>query len=354
MNSATQTRRLANEAAEWVTRLEIKDSLDCRNAFLAWLSESPAHIRAFLEMTELTVQLQSAKLETPSDLEALRAEVSNNVLSWGKDKDIARPDDHGELPVTASSIKTSQSRGIRPVWKAAAAALALACLGTVLHLALPSMGNRTFATEVGEQRTIKLEDGSVITLNTRSRFMVHLSETERRIQLLEGEALFTVAQDPSRPFRVVTDNLSVQAIGTQFDVHRRDAGTTVSVIEGSVQVERPSENQAAPDVAHVRAGEEVRVEHNGPIIKRPIVDITVPVAWRTRRLVFHETPLEEVAAEFNRYNRTQIEVEDDFGTAQHLTGGFDADNLPALILFLERDPALMVTQEDHAVRVRKR
>ena len=54
--------------------------------------------------------------------------------------------------------------------------------------------------------------------------------------MLRGEALFRVHHDAGRPFRVYTDDAIVQAVGTQFDVYRRDDGTVVSVLEGRVDV----------------------------------------------------------------------------------------------------------------------
>jgi transmembrane sensor len=352
MSALSQGRRLASEAAEWLTRLETDESRDCLSAFYDWLCESPAHIRSYLEMTEMTVQLQSAKKESTADWDALRADVSSKVLPWREQTSGALSDERGEHTITTNAAMPRPRRA-RWFWTAAAAAL-VACLGILLLHAPTWVGDRTFATDIGEQRTIKLDDGSVVTLNTRSRLSVHLSKTERRIRLLDGEALFTVAHDASRPFRVVTDSLSIRAIGTQFDVHRRAAGTTVSVIEGRVQVERIAQNQSAAEIALLQAGEEARVERDRPIRKGPIADTAAPVAWRTRRLIFHETPLEEMADEFNRYNRVQIEVEGEFGDNERFTGGFDADNLPALIRFLERDAALVVTQEKDRVRVRKR
>src|SRR5262249_20575532 len=94
----------------------------------------------------------------------------------------------------------------------------------------------TYVTQLGEQRTFRLPDGSVLYLNTQSRATVSYSNIARDVQLEQGEALFAVAAESRRPFRVHTGTAVVQAIGTQFNVYRNLDATTVSVIEGRVKV----------------------------------------------------------------------------------------------------------------------
>ena len=81
-----------------------------------------------------------------------------------------------------------------------------------------------------------LNDGSVVTLNTSSAIEVSLVKSHRTVTLLSGEALFQVAHDTLRPFEVKTGDTTIRAVGTQFDVDSRTAGTTVTVVEGKVAV----------------------------------------------------------------------------------------------------------------------
>src|SRR5690606_28626324 len=91
-------------------------------------------------------------------------------------------------------------------------------------------------TGVGEQRTVTLEDGSRVSLNTATRLSLHFDRGVRRVRLQSGEALFEVARDPGRPFVVESGDRQVRALGTAFIV-RRDAGRiAVTLMEGSVEV----------------------------------------------------------------------------------------------------------------------
>src|SRR5262249_43512208 len=126
-------------------------------------------------------------------------------------------------------------------------ALALAAAVAACALALPAIYGRfraeVFSTQIGEQRTIQLSDASILALNADSRIRVQLGDTERDIELLHGEALFQVARDTHRPFKVQTRTALVQAIGTQFNIYDMPDGTRVSVLEGRVRVQTARETR---------------------------------------------------------------------------------------------------------------
>src|SRR6202042_1786963 len=103
-------------------------------------------------------------------------------------------------------------------------------------LELHEFSSPIYATSLGEQRSIQFEDGSTVELNSRSKVRVKYSKQERDVELIEGQALFHVAHDVSRPFIVAVGPTRVRAVGTQFDVYKRSNGTVVTVVEGRVAV----------------------------------------------------------------------------------------------------------------------
>src|SRR5690606_14686343 len=117
----------------------------------------------------------------------------------------------------------------------AAAASVVILAGALLLVFVPTRP-QVYSTGIGEQRTVKLADGSIVHLNTDSSLRVEYSPATREVHLVEGEALFVVAKEPARPFRVEAGQTTVQALGTQFNVYRRAGGIEVSVIEGAVRV----------------------------------------------------------------------------------------------------------------------
>src|SRR3546814_10885657 len=93
-----------------------------------------------------------------------------------------------------------------------------------------------YATDLGEQRTERLPDGTRIILNTQTAVAVRYSRQRREIALQHGEAMFEVAHDAARPFVVATGDGSVTALGTRFQVRNEGAGAIVTLLEGSVEV----------------------------------------------------------------------------------------------------------------------
>src|SRR5690606_30551494 len=123
-----------------------------------------------------------------------------------------------------------------------------------------------YTTSVGEQRAVELPDGTAVAINARSCLRVAFSGHARAVYLYDGQAMFTVAKDASRPFRVYVvapgrspagNGAVIQALGTKFDVQRRADRVEVAVIEGMVQIladshERPTKAARTDIVEHAR------------------------------------------------------------------------------------------------------
>jgi transmembrane sensor len=322
---------IAEDAAEWLLRLEDDGSQQCREEFVAWLKHSPAHMDEFLLVTSAYRAMHGADPGRKIDAAELFRRSGRPVVSLQRE------------------LKTAgaQQSPRRFVLSGLAAALVFVALAGWWAFPL-FIGVHTYSTAVGEQRTVKLAEGSVVYLNTQSLIRTRFSRSLREIQLLDGEALFVVEKDPARPFRVLAGPTVVQAIGTQFNVYRRSDAVKVSVIEGSVQV------SAGANPAPLQAGEEAKVTAAGAIVKHATEDSTQAIAWRQRQLVFHSRPLREIAAEFNRYNRMQLRVEGQTMPNRRVTGVFSADNPQALLKFLETDADLQVRRLDDTVFIRAR
>jgi len=211
-----------------------------------------------------------------------------------------------------------------------------------------------FTTQIGEQRTVELADTSVITLNALSKIEVHLEDTERDIELRQGEALFTVAHDASRPFKVHTRAGTVQAVGTQFNVYDKPNGDTrVSVLEGRVQLTAREQSGSGPEL--LVAGDEADIRLDGTIHRNTKAVVANTVAWRQRRLVFDNSNLEDMIAEFNRYNRTlRMQIEGLPPGTLRYSGVFDAADPESFVSLLEKEADLHVERRGDEVIIQPR
>jgi transmembrane sensor len=338
--------RIAEEAANWLISLE-EDEADLAG-FAAWLKVSPRHVEEFLLCSAVWRAANGMDEAARIDVESLVAQARANVL---------RLDD--ESLTRSSSIEVHQ-RVRRVVRSPLSAVAALLAVVAVLFFSFHDDALK-YGTGVGEQRTVKLSDGSIVTLNTRSEIKVRLEKNQRSVELLSGEALFEVAHDTARPFRVFSGGAAVRAVGTQFNVHRTENETTVAVVQGIVEVtplsssvRRDGATNASALIAPERvvAGEQAQVSSQGKLLQHATAEIDRVVAWRERRLIFRNESLGAIVAEFNRYNETQMRIEGAATSARLVTAVFDADNPGALIAFLERDPQLSVQSGGDAVVIR--
>lgn len=336
--------KIAEQAAQWLVSLEEDPGHECRAAFIAWLKHSPRHVEEFLITAAAYGELDRLDPQKHLNVTELLASDGADIVPLQAD-----------LPIAKRKGRWSAPRWMRQHKAVVGLAAGIAALiaGSILFSTEYPAGEH-FQTAIGEQRSIRLDDGSVIYLNTRSNVTVRLSEKARDVRLLEGEALFIVAPDSTRPFRVRTDSATIQAVGTQFNVYERDEATMVSVVEGKVRVmpKAHSESGSSSTPQLVAAGEEVRVSRS-EAIKRKAPDLPRTVAWRQRQFVFSGDTLADVIEQVNRYNRMQVRIADPDLAQRRLSGIFNVDDLDSLLGFLNEDGALAFERRDNDLIIRR-
>jgi transmembrane sensor len=209
------------------------------------------------------------------------------------------------------------------------------------------------------QISVVLGDGSHLHLNAGSRVRVHFSRGERLLDLEAGQVLFDVAHDRSRPFRVRAGSADVIAVGTRFDVNRRAAAVTVTVVEGKVDVVDTVNASGSAGVTdhvpplRVAAGERVEVGADGqPSATQPI-DTHVATAWMRHDIAFSSKPLSDVTDELNRYLEKPIVIQDDGLRTLRISGIFNAYDAESFLAFL-RQYDVEIDARDNVVYVRAR
>lgn len=327
------------EASEWLVKNRSGElELDEKRSFDAWLRESPHHIRAYLELTSVWEDVGSLdpRGNVTADELIARALNETNVVSL---------EAAAQARASISAEPRARARRMRFAMAASAVLVSLAAMWLYTQ-------RNVYTTGIGEQRSIALNDGSTITLNSRSRIRVAYNDTEREVDLVEGQALFHVAKDLARPFIVTSGDTRVRAVGTQFDVYRKASGTVVTVVEGRVAVNESVQQARGAEVLLV-AGEQVVVTAQNAV-KSPKPNVTAVTAWTRRSLVFESAPLTDVAEEFNRYNKRQIVISNAELASFHVSGIFSSADPALLLAFLRTQPELLVEETDHEIRITKR
>lgn len=346
--SATSVdRSIAEQAAEWVERMKAPSDRD-RAEFMRWIKRSPLHVREVLLAITVDAELTGIDPDHKIDVDELIAESESNVAWIGE----------------REGMGSHAMRRLRARWPLFAGVGVAAVLLLVVgwFIGATSFPYRNdYRTAVGEQRVVELRDGSVIHLNTQSRLRVDLSRNARDVYFREGQATFKIEHDPARPFRVHVDEAVIEATGTQFDVHRRADRVTIAVIEGQVEIAASTsagvEVTSAASRTRLSAGEATTIMPDRQITAPEPVSLADITAWQRRQLIFRMNTLDEIATEFNRYNRTpKIRVEGDALQKRVfvLVRLYDADNPESLLDFLSAEEDIEVVRQGDVATIRWR
>ncbi|WDI31836.1 FecR domain-containing protein [Hyphococcus flavus] len=256
------------------------------------------------------------------------------------------------LPMPAAYVASRTDAAPRMNWSVPALRLALAG-GAAATIAAFSIivftppAATEYATRVGETTTVALQDGSELFLSGNTSASVRFTKNARSITLNSGEATFDVAHDPARPFSVDALNTTIVAVGTEFNVSRRD-NVEVDVLEGRVLV---SLAQNTSDPVSVSAGGRAIANMETGDIDLASAETERIRSLQRGRLYFDNTPLSEAFEEFEPFSPLRARITD--ATLANLTvsGSFDIAGIEDFILSVEQALNANVRRSGHVVVV---
>lgn len=339
----TNLTELKQEAIEWLIQLRTHDLNEAQtHAFADWLSQDIRHAEAFANAEDvfnaMIVAAQSPRISQPQSSQPGETDAINRAVN----------DDKQAPPLLTKPIK-AKVRWLRlPLFLAAAWLIAV-------FLVLPKQSHilkdylSDYHTKTGEQQNIQLADGSQILLNTNTAVSVDFQNSYRQITLHHGQARFTVAKDPQRPFDVISGDLTVRALGTVFDVYQHDSGEVdVTVEQHSVaariqnNVDTITNGQAGQ--VEVSEGQRLRYDGEHTLNKPEMVDSTEAVAWHSRSLFFNDRPLAELIAELDRYRVGRIFLSDAKLNNLRVSGMFSLEDPDEALVKVQKILALQETR----------
>ncbi|MBL8266801.1 FecR family protein [Steroidobacter sp.] len=348
-----RSQQIEEVAAEWLSKRDSGNWSEADEAQLAqWLEHSPANKVEYLRLRRSWNQANK--------LRALGAGVDANEIpprgQWRLQtfpvpdsvpaaRADSRPDvDEGVAPPPSNATKSARGK-----WFGLAASVVMALAGTTGWW-LMRQGQESYATAIGRIERVPLADGSQVTLNTSSKVQVTLTDTQRRIDLREGEAFFEVAKDASRPFVVYAGDQRVIAVGTKFSVWRTGASARVVVVEGRVRVDTVAEDPRGAHATELGAGEVARADAMGVTVAAPkLNEAEANLAWRSGFLNFRDTSLSEAVAEFNRYNERKLVIADPSIAQLRIGANLRMNNIAAFVRVLEQEFAIQASDQGERI-----
>lgn len=301
-------------------------------------------------------------LQNPENLEILRHEFEEE---WRSKEDLSF-----ESPVDWNDIqkvvrrRAAQERKEkvdrehrRHLWVIAASFLLIVGMSISLFYYKALFSHEiVFTTGYGEVESIRLDDGSKVTLNANSTISWDKKWMEKGMRrvVLSGEAYFDVESielsgtSEKMGFEVVTKDLIIDVVGTSFNVKSRDEKTAVFLDEGEVHLNLRQENDdSLPDQAErkgseskddkiiMQAGESVSYSIRSRELERAMGDLFGNASWTIGTFVFTQESVAKIFRSLEDIYGKQFEVKESDLLNRELTTALPYSDWPIVKSALE-------------------
>lgn len=309
--------------------LEDPENEQRKQALDEWLQLDAGHLDIFLEMRALW---QGDVLPAVSSY--------NTTQQWEQlETQLDTPQ-----PLSVAASNTTSVKKISPrYWWAAAAVLLLVAGYAVLHQ--PAYLVKQTAQK---QDSLLLPDGSMVYLNANTTIKYPREFKTRHITIEKGEAFFEVAQKPDAPFSVNTDKVAIQVLGTSFNVKDNGGAVKVFVQTGKISAAfKGSDNKVTltPGVEAALADVNRKIETSQPLKNNNIL------AWKTRNLVFEDSPLTAVAAALENCYHVEVVIRNEQLADKKLIASFRNLPLEEVLDIMEKTLQINISHKNDLVEI---
>lgn len=236
------------------------------------------------------------------------------------------------------AITRRHTAATRPAWLLPVAASVVVAVGATIMMKYPTWAARdrpapaaelrVAQTVHGGRQALRLSDGTRVVLGPASslRYPAAFGAASRDVELT-GEGFFEVTHDSAHPFRVHAAHAAAEDVGTSFAVraYPEDSVVRVVVTEGSVSL--GAATRGAVQGTLIGRGELGALAKNGAAARVERVNTAAYLGWLDGRLVFDETPLDEVVAQLGRWYDAPFRIADPSLGARTLTASFTTESL---------------------------
>lgn len=199
------------------------------------------------------------------------------------------------------------------------------------------------STPKGGKYEIVLPDGTHVWLNSESslRFPISLSPNERVVELT-GEAYFEVSKMPHKPFKVSVKDVTVEALGTSFNImsYKSENSVKTTLIEGSIKVSKGRLSRLVTPGQQIEAKETLRIIDKSNIQKA--------IAWKADLFEFENDELKAIFPQLERWYDVEITYSEEI-SVKRFTGSLSRKTDMMVVLEMLKEAGIKYQIEERRI-----
>lgn len=173
----------------------------------------------------------------------------------------------------------------------------------------------------GKTFKVTLSDSTVVYINsgTTLKYPKQFGNSSSRQVFLEGEAYFEVKKDSKRAFLVSTNGISVEVLGTKFNLNTYEKNNEIScvLVEGSVKI---YEDENTNNKSLLLPNQKATWYPNSKTLISKEVNSASYTAWMRNELIFNAVHFSAISKKLERIFNVEIKNNNTFLENQTFTG----------------------------------
>jgi ferric-dicitrate binding protein FerR (iron transport regulator) len=297
-----------------------------------WITNNPEKKEMVHKAKDIVLGIQFKQIQPTKEKIALEWSILKAAI---KEKTLGKP--------KKVSVRYFKHIGV------AASVILLLSIGFYTVTSNPS--KTVYKTAFGEILTLKLMDGSSVTLNSNTT--LHYYNNDNRKVWLTGEAFFEVnkKEGTNATFRVLTNDLTIEVYGTRFNVDTKRQKTAVYLEEGSVLLKLnngKTQKMTPGNFISYSSKENLIVKQNDNIKS------ALKTSWKEGAIIFEKLPLIEAIKKIeDTYGVTAI-FKDEISKTKLITGGVPMANLEICLQAIEKSVNVKITKLNNQLLIQNK
>lgn len=219
----------------------------------------------------------------------------------------------------------------------------------------PAIRYSSIGVPYGKRSELSLEDGTRIWLNAGSvlTFPEHFADHAREVYL-EGEGYFEIAPDVHRPFTVKSAQMSINVLGTSFNLsaYADDAFASTTLFTGKVEISSTGSIPFQKQILH--PGMEAKISKAQRLLAVNKASESF-VSWTKRRLLLHKMSIREIKKKLERFYNTPIVDQATFSADDTFSGSLDLNQtLEEVLTNIYDEQSYTITLKERRIYIQKK